>query len=721
MTAVLIQTGLSNTCFALVLAVVAMIAGYGSRRPQLAWLLWLLVFVKLVTPPVWQIPVAFSAGQSALAAVPKLAGDLSNAGTLANAPGSFHEPQAMAASTWQTALSAGWTTAVPWLGLIWLSGTIVIIAWSLVRVWRFNRLLRQHSIPANDLVQRPALRISRQLGLRALPELLTTLARISPLVWWAGGRVQVVIPQSLLDGMDEDAWHLVLAHELAHVRRRDYLVRWLEWIACMFFWWNPVVWWAQRNLRACEELCCDALVLSRLNPVRHSYAESILKTVESLVCPAFRPPAMASEINSGGYLERRVVMIMSGNVMQKSSRLMQMCVLSLALLVFPLGLAFGQDYEKVEKRLQNSVEKGHLSQAQANAMMATLKRMGDRDSDRAPERVTDRNSGENAAKDVYRRAAAELEKALVEGKISKEDMEKRLSGLRASFAERLEMADERIRPTSVEDLRRAAVEMEKMVAEGRITAENAAQRLTTLRKILAETQKQEAEERQTITAQEFERAAAEMKKMVAEGKAKKEDVEQRLAEMRKVMAEKQESAGQERRTFTVQEFDRAAAEMKKMAAEGKAKKEDVEQRLAEMRKMMDSSGKKFAGKGDKAKVDAKVAQLREIEAKIRAAVESGDISREEAGKKLEAFRAEMFASDQAKKGKAADELNATSEGLARRLKIAVESGRITEEEAEARWKAFEAGIKQRENATRDGDSKKAVEAKKDQDDDGDGQ
>ena len=111
--------------------------------------------------------------------------------------------------------------------------------------------------------------------------------------------------------MDAQQWQWILAHELAHelahVRRRDYLVRWLEWLACVVFWWNPVVWWAQRNLRAAEEICCDELVISCLNPKPISYANSLLSAVEFLARPALRPPAMASEINSGGFLERRFV------------------------------------------------------------------------------------------------------------------------------------------------------------------------------------------------------------------------------------------------------------------------------------------------------------------------------------------------------------------------------------------------------------------------------
>ncbi len=57
MTDSLLQMGLSNACFSLALAIVAMVVGATTRRPHLAHVLWLLVFVKLVTPPVVTIPV----------------------------------------------------------------------------------------------------------------------------------------------------------------------------------------------------------------------------------------------------------------------------------------------------------------------------------------------------------------------------------------------------------------------------------------------------------------------------------------------------------------------------------------------------------------------------------------------------------------------------------------------------------------------------------------
>jgi len=260
-----------------------------------------------------------------------------------------------------------------WLPPIWLLGSAVVLTWSLIRVCRFSRLLAAESEVAPQQLQAAAAKVGRRLKLKTIPTIRTTPARLSPMVWWTGGKVRIVIPTTLLEQMDEKQWQWILAHELAHVRRRDYLVRWIEWAACVCFWWNPVVWWAQRNLRAAEEICCDALVLSCLKPKPRTYANSLLTAVEFLASPAIRPPAMASEVNGGGFLERRFRMVVSETPARVNPRWLQACVLLCAVAVLPFGLAVAQDLDAVERRLGEGVAEGELSLKQASAMMDALR------------------------------------------------------------------------------------------------------------------------------------------------------------------------------------------------------------------------------------------------------------------------------------------------------------------------------------------------------------
>ena len=348
----LVQAGLSNAGFALALAIVAKVVGAKSKRPHLAHLLWLIVFIKLVTPPVVTIPVvAFSVQSEAAGTLddqthlrPSIT-DAHDVDIDTRPDGLPPEPVVVAATPFSLRPRIGtvWNHGRPWLVSVWLLGSVVVFTWSLLRVFRFNRLLVANTESAPQELQSEAEKVASRLGLITIPELCTTSARIPPMVWWVGGRPLVVIPNMLLDQMDATKWRWVLAHELAHVRRRDYMVRWLEWLACVLFWWNPVVWWAGRNLRAMEEICCDALVLSSMRPKPRSYANSILMAVESFACPDFRPPAMASEINSGGLLERRFRMIVSDKANRSNSRWLKVCVLMCAVVILPFGVAYSQD------------------------------------------------------------------------------------------------------------------------------------------------------------------------------------------------------------------------------------------------------------------------------------------------------------------------------------------------------------------------------------------
>jgi BlaR1 peptidase M56/RTX calcium-binding nonapeptide repeat (4 copies) len=126
-----------------------------------------------------------------------------------------------------------------------------------------------------------------------------------------GGRVRIVVPSALTERTDPQHLRWIIAHELAHVRRRDHLVRWLEWLACVTFWWNPVVWWARRKLREAEEASCDELVLDRLRGPARSYGRALLAVVEILAHPATPPLALATGIGAGAGLERRFRTILS--------------------------------------------------------------------------------------------------------------------------------------------------------------------------------------------------------------------------------------------------------------------------------------------------------------------------------------------------------------------------------------------------------------------------
>src|SRR5262245_18528592 len=95
------------------------------------------------------------------------------------------------------------------------------------------------------------------------PEVLLVPGPVPPMVW-AIGFTRVLFPAGLLDRLDSGGRHALLIHELAHVRRRDHWVRWLELLVLALYWWYPLVWLARYRLQASEEECCDAWVVDEL-------------------------------------------------------------------------------------------------------------------------------------------------------------------------------------------------------------------------------------------------------------------------------------------------------------------------------------------------------------------------------------------------------------------------------------------------------------------------
>jgi beta-lactamase regulating signal transducer with metallopeptidase domain len=174
--------------------------------------------------------------------------------------------------------------------LVWAIGVAILIGMTLLRVLCFRSLLKKAAPAPLELV-RLLEELCLKLGVRRCPEVLLLPVRISPAVWSLSGRPRILLPAALAQDMNRDQLETILAHELAHIRRGDHLVRLLELAVTTLFWWNPVVWWVRRNLREMEEHCCDALVLETLPDSARRYAIALIETVEFLSNQSGRLPS----------------------------------------------------------------------------------------------------------------------------------------------------------------------------------------------------------------------------------------------------------------------------------------------------------------------------------------------------------------------------------------------------------------------------------------------
>jgi len=248
--------------------------------------------------------------------------------------------------------------------------------------------------------------------------------------------------------------------------------------------------------------------------------------------------------------------------------------------------------------------------------------------------------------DDYRRAERRLKAGVEAGKISKEDAEKRLIEMRkrVEAGKRGGRPEGRGRPEggenaqekgiSVEDYRRAEEKIKAAVEAGKVSKEDAEKRLIEMRKAVRG-DKAKGEGRR-FSAEDYRRAEKRMKAGIEAGKISKEDAEKRLIEMRKAV--RGDKAKGEGRRFSAEDYRRAEKRMKAGIEAGKISKEDAEKRLIEMRKAIHSE----RGDGKKKDRDERGVKFRAIEEKTWAAVKAGKLSKDDAMKKLEDLKKEMF-------------------------------------------------------------------------------
>ncbi len=351
----------SNALLVVVLAAGVFLLGRIWKNPFYLHLLWVLVLLKLVTPPIVTVPLQLQATQASLASEERQA-------TPAVADPSHvevfqHEQETASTTVGQDdqhssedrpipadAVADLGDTAVlvpqreiPWLnilGWVWGVGIVLFASRHAFRILRFRRLLHCGEAPP-AVVRDMAEVIAKRLRLRRVPQIRMLSVCMSPLVWSLGGRAQVFLPVALFERLDGAAREAILAHELAHVRRKDHWVRLLEVVVTTLFWWHPVVWWAARRLQEIEDQCCDSMVVDLAPHGVKSYATALLDTLDFLSERSIAAPLGATAAKTSVSMARRIAMLknQSWTARLSFSRLM----LLLAVAALPMALAFAAE------------------------------------------------------------------------------------------------------------------------------------------------------------------------------------------------------------------------------------------------------------------------------------------------------------------------------------------------------------------------------------------
>jgi beta-lactamase regulating signal transducer with metallopeptidase domain len=234
-----------------------------------------------------------------------------------------------------------------WVLIAWGSGTALMLLpvfVSLLSLWRLGRRAAKIVGESWNILLRE---LAGRLKLRRSVMLLRGRRQGMPMTWGMI-RPKLLLPPEA-DGWPMDRRRVVLMHELAHIRRGDFLTQLTAQIARAIYWFNPLIWIAAKQVARESEGACDDLVLTQETRAS-DYAEHLLTVVAGLKEGALIPVAAVAMARSSR-LEERLLAILDAKRNRRSLTAARI-VLAVALLagsVLPLAMIRAADRDDTRK------------------------------------------------------------------------------------------------------------------------------------------------------------------------------------------------------------------------------------------------------------------------------------------------------------------------------------------------------------------------------------
>jgi type II secretory pathway component GspD/PulD (secretin)/beta-lactamase regulating signal transducer with metallopeptidase domain len=168
--------------------------------------------------------------------------------------------------------------ALPYIVSGWLLGVFALSVWHLGGWTQLQRLRRKMVKPVDRTLLGKLSQLAEKLGVNRTVQLVeSALVQIPTVVGWL--RPVILLPASALTGLNTEQLEAILAHELAHIRRYDYLVNMLQTVVEILGFYHPAVWWISHKIRAERENCCDDIAVS-ISGDRVRYARALTSMEE---------------------------------------------------------------------------------------------------------------------------------------------------------------------------------------------------------------------------------------------------------------------------------------------------------------------------------------------------------------------------------------------------------------------------------------------------------
>jgi TonB family protein len=228
------------------------------------------------------------------------------------------------AASWPVRAAAALDHCIPWMLLIWSAGVILFVARLNLGLIVARRLKSAGATPPSHDLQQVFERVRARLGVaRAVKLTHSAMVDVPTVIGWL--RPVVLLPVSCLTGLSALQIEAILCHELAHVRRHDYLVSVFQSLVEAMLFYHPAVWWVSKQVRRERECCCDEIAVAMGGDVL-AYARALSYLEERRASyPEFVLGA------NGGVLKMRIKRLLGRKEDQVASQFAALAVLAVAL------------------------------------------------------------------------------------------------------------------------------------------------------------------------------------------------------------------------------------------------------------------------------------------------------------------------------------------------------------------------------------------------------
>lgn len=272
----------------LFIGIAALVWLLNKRSAHLRYLLWLIVLIKCLIPPLLTVPVAvLPQPREIVSPAPLPQTEAIEETTVTYLPPARPQPVYQYAETEPVDSVSEPAAAneppaplftVQRAAILWIFGSILYLAWVLIRAVRFQLRLRRQRIRPADSIKKEITELAGQFwpGLKVRSFLLEGIGQ--PFVWglWRG---TIYLPANFAHSTKDKQRHAILLHEMAHVARADAFVNLIQIIAQGLYWFHPLVWIANRMIRAEREKCCDETAIAKLKTTPKEYGGAIVEVL----------------------------------------------------------------------------------------------------------------------------------------------------------------------------------------------------------------------------------------------------------------------------------------------------------------------------------------------------------------------------------------------------------------------------------------------------------